>query len=343
MPAQASRSLAATRRAFGLARGELRQLARFFGSYRSRSAVARQYRAIRHLHGARLRWRRRVPGSVWAVSVVRDEADIVETTLRHLLNQGVTGVLIADNGSTDGTYELLQRLSTTLPEIRVLRDSNPAHDQAFKQSWLSQLAWRAGADWIVPFDGDEFWFATGTRLAQYLAGVQANRVWASFHHMTPTAPIRAGEELRDREFIVDATVALPGKMAFRAHPLVFVGPGNHYANRVGGTATGLHIAHAQYRSPEQLARKVRQGAASSKLTGEDLSWFAPHWQAGAGLSDAEILEVWGRLTRGLPAERLQYWAWGPMVKLAPLGWPHWDPDGQLPVGLRGHPDGTLAS
>ena len=40
--------------------------------------------------------------TVTAVTVVRDEADIIETTLRHTATQ-VDHIIAADNGSADGT------------------------------------------------------------------------------------------------------------------------------------------------------------------------------------------------------------------------------------------------
>src|ERR671915_471580 len=43
--------------------------------------------------------------TVWAVAVVRDEADIIEATVTRMLRQ-VDHVLVADNQSVDGTDEV---------------------------------------------------------------------------------------------------------------------------------------------------------------------------------------------------------------------------------------------
>lgn len=53
--------------------------------------------------------------------MVKNEADIVEQTIRHLLDQGVDHILAADNGSSDGTYEILLELSKILP-VHVIKD-----------------------------------------------------------------------------------------------------------------------------------------------------------------------------------------------------------------------------
>ena len=40
---------------------------------------------------------------------VRDEADIIELNLRYHHAQGVDEFIVTDNGSTDGTLEVLER------------------------------------------------------------------------------------------------------------------------------------------------------------------------------------------------------------------------------------------
>lgn len=49
-------------------------------------------------------------GGVCAVMLVKDESDIIETTIRHLLWH-VDEVIVADNMSTDGTYDILHERS----------------------------------------------------------------------------------------------------------------------------------------------------------------------------------------------------------------------------------------
>nr|NLI51666.1 glycosyltransferase family 2 protein [Propionibacterium sp.] len=306
-------------------REELGQISWFTKRYREPRRWLRQLRVIRHLDLPALPRQRRRPGEVWGVSLVRDEGDVIEATVRHLFGQGVDHLLIADNGSHDGTLELLRRLSAELPRLHVALDREPAYLQSEKMTWLAHHAWRAGADWIVPFDADEFWFARGTTVADYLRRQTVGIVHANFHHMVPT--VASPEPLVDAEFILDSTPSWPGKVAARSHPLLEIIPGNHGASRVGGETDGLFIAHAQYRSPVQVARKVRQGTAAARLTGEKLDWFSPHWEEGSKLSDAGIEDVWNNISHGRPDARLGYKAAGPMLSLHPLQWRTWDPDG----------------
>lgn len=310
-------------------KGELGQLSWFMKSYRSPRAWRQQLLAIRDIELPTLPSAPRGPRRlVWAVSVVRDEADVIEYTVRHLLNQGIDHVLVADNRSTDETPDILRELGRETGRVHLAQDKHVAHIQSQKITYLSHAAWKHGAEWIIPFDADEFWFARRQSVGAYLRGLNGvGIVHASFFHMVPVdGPV---QDLKSAEFVLDSRPSIPGKVAARAHPLLYVGPGNHYAARIGGETDGLAIAHAQYRGPEQVARKLRQGAATARMTGEDTSWFSPHWEAGASLDDQEILSVWERISAGLPDERIHFAAQGPMVRVHPLQWETWDPHNEL--------------
>ncbi|MEO0893759.1 MAG: glycosyltransferase family 2 protein [Pseudomonadota bacterium] len=91
------------------------------------------------------------------VMCVRDEHDVIADNLRHHFNHGVAQAIVVDNGSVDGTRDILADLARTAP-IEIVDE--PTYD--FSQGRLmTQMALRArdemGADWILPNDADEFW------------------------------------------------------------------------------------------------------------------------------------------------------------------------------------------
>lgn len=92
-----------------------------------------------------------------AISVVRDEADIIEAFARHNLSF-VDRLYIADDGSTDATAEILRRLTEEGLPVELF---DMAGDASYFQSRKTMELLRhamAQEDWtyIFPLDGDEF-------------------------------------------------------------------------------------------------------------------------------------------------------------------------------------------
>ena len=100
------------------------------------------------------------------------------------------------------------------------------------------------------------------------------------------------------------------------------------------------MAHAIYRGPSQVMRKVRQGTAAAVLTGDDISGLTPHWASASAHDDAEIQRMWSTISQGRPEPRLGFDAAGPMLRLRPGTWSAWDPDGAL-AAARPEPEKGL--
>ena len=269
---------------------------------------------------------------VWAVSVVKNELDILPSVLDHFFAQGIDRIIVADNLSTDGTREYLRQRANEDSRLIFAEDNCDRHIQSEKITYLSHLAWRSGARWIIPFDGDEFWYAEDEKLGDFLRNAPDNMgiYYAGFHHTVPT--VDSPENIVDAELVMDASYPFPGKCAFRSHPFAVVSPGNPEGGRLGDIERRLEMVHRQYRGIAQIARKVRVGTETSRRTGEDLSYFAPHWEAGSKLSDAEIAEVWENISHGRPDERIKFVAEGPIVHGKFLKWNYWNEDGSIPKG-----------
>ncbi len=91
--------------------------------------------------------------------LVRNEQNILPLSAGYLLHElNVDRLVIADNGSTDGTRTVLRRLASIDERVKWLDASGP-YLQAEIVTGLAREAWRDGADWILPNDADEFfWF-----------------------------------------------------------------------------------------------------------------------------------------------------------------------------------------
>lgn len=262
---------------------------------------------------------------VWGVGLVRDEDDVIEPSVKHLLKQGVDRIIIADHGSVDRTRDILERLSDESAKIYVVADSNSGYFQREKISILAFHAWKKGARWIVPFDADEFWFAERGNVAAFLRHSSAKIVHAAVHNAVSSADTRPDQWQGELLVHPDASF---GKVAFRSHPLALVWTGNHGVTRVGIDTPGLSIVHLPYRSIDQVRRKYRQGARALDAAGLPASqgW---HWRTGAAMTDDELSRVWSQMRSGKPVPELDWMLGTPPLAVRPSTWDAWDPDGQL--------------
>jgi len=64
---------------------------------------------------------------------------------------------VVDNGSTDGTREILENLKLDY-DITIIDDLTPDHNQSVNMTMLTRLARKKGFDWVIENDADEFWY-----------------------------------------------------------------------------------------------------------------------------------------------------------------------------------------
>jgi hypothetical protein len=91
---------------------------------------------------------------------VRDEADILEDNLRYHRALGVDFFVVTDNGSVDGTSEILDRYARAgLAHVIRVETSNLRDNE---EDWTTRMARLAAtefeADWIFHDDADELWW-----------------------------------------------------------------------------------------------------------------------------------------------------------------------------------------
>jgi hypothetical protein len=223
-----------------------------------------------------------------AIAMVRDEADIVRDTVGHMTTQ-VDHVIVVDNGSVDGTRDLLEGLA-----VEVLDDPEPAYYQSQKMTALAMRALERGATWVVPFDADEMHWATGgISIAETLRALPAEVLVseAKLHDHVATAAYALGVSPVERMPWRRNACSPLRKIAARARPDLVIEQGNHgarfeKASVVPMVTDQIEVRHFPYRSVEQFVRKVRNGAAAYAATDLPESVGA-HWRQYGQILEAE--------------------------------------------------------
>jgi hypothetical protein len=93
---------------------------------------------------------------LWAVSMVRNEGDIIEAIVRHNL-AFVDGMAVIDHASSDRTFDVLSALKDEgLPVVRVRTRDSAFFQGAHVSALARECFHRTGADFVFPLDADEF-------------------------------------------------------------------------------------------------------------------------------------------------------------------------------------------
>ncbi len=208
-----------------------------------------------------------------ATVMVRDEVDVVAAMVEHHLAQGVDLIIATDNGSVDGTTEVLQAYA----DLGVLElHHDPVHRKQ-QHAVVTTMARRAftehGADWVLNIDADEFWvpldkaLTLRTALEHTPTSLQAFTV-AVTNLVGPPAVRGAGidrlvwRDLRSEEQLRQVGIfAQPTPNAVHCGSAdVTVAQGNHFVSLDStgqpDDAYALEVLHLPWRSWEQLERKV---------------------------------------------------------------------------------------
>ena len=230
------------------------------------------------------------PGAVMAVTMVKDEADIIDRVITHLLEQEVDRVIVADNMSSDDTPQILAELASKYP-VTVVQDNLAAYYQSEKMTALAKLARNHGAKWVIPFDADELWFAPGATLASYLRASDKKQFRAAVHNAIPTET--AGVWRLDQR-----AASLP-KTAVATLPGMNISMGNHFVDRPGETDAGMRLIHLPWRSLEQIERKSTQGSLALRLA-EHEGRLGRKWHETETALAQDAAGLWQDLLNGNP-------------------------------------------
>ena len=218
------------------------------------------------------------------IARVKDEADVIASTVGHMLTQ-VDHVIVEDNGSTDGTLEILAGLP-----VELLHDPTVGYYQSAAMSRLAATAAKAGAEWVIPFDADEVWYSPFGRIADVLGGQSgASIATAALYDHVATGVDPDSDPITRMGWRRREATPLP-KVACRPLAPVTIHQGNHSAG-YGTTVDGLLIVrHYPLRSPEQMIRKARNGGKAYAATTLP-EHVGQHWRDWDRLTDEQLGDV----------------------------------------------------
>lgn len=251
--------------------------------------------------------------------LVRDEAGLIAQNIRFHSRMGVDCFIVTDNGSVDGTREIVKRLQRDFA-IRLIDE--PEHKMR-QDAWVKRMADIAskdfGADWVVNSDADEFWLphegTLKTVIPEEASVLLCRRANMLATRATVEAPdytfyrntLRVAQPFDNSAYreppwrLMEIPVVMTSigkKVMCRLAGLREIGYGNHYAVHAGSTidSEGIQIYHYPVRTFLEFRSKViNHGTSLATNAGipPHIGWHVRRWYA---LYEQGLLEEeYGRL------------------------------------------------
>jgi len=210
--------------------------------------------------------------------MVRDEADVIEAMVTHHFAQGVDTILVTDNGSVDGTAEILERLADS-HDIVLMHDPVHAKQQSKCVTRMANQAYTDyRADWVINADADEFWVPRSHETLHQAFETYPKRYEAFQVHVEDMTGLPAAQGTGLGRLIyrdLRPTTMLRG-VGLRDHSTpdaVHVGAdgievvqGNHAVSLASKGAPdpdqSVEVLHFPWRSWEQFRRKVENAGSA---------------------------------------------------------------------------------
>jgi len=258
------------------------------------------------------------PGAVTALMPARNEAEIVETSVRALLQQGpsLARAIVIDDKSTDETPEILGRLAALNGQLVVIPGRGPGEGECGKPAALRDAMERLSpsTEWLLFIDAD---------VVLELGAVDALLELGDSHDLVSVLPKLEMNTTVER-WLMPSIVALvsgaypPAKIADPESPVAFANGQIILIRRDTYAAVGGHGSVVkEVLEDVRLAERVKKAGGRLCLADGRLA-ARTRMYAGA----RELIEGWSKnlylLVGGRPAPAF---AWMLLTTLLPsLGW-----------------------
>ena len=207
--------------------------------------------------------------------LVKNESDIIEANIRTHSNLGVDAFMIMDNNSTDGTRDILSKLSKEF-DITIIDEKGYYQQKKFmtKLAFLAKKKYKP--DWIVNSDADEFWIPnSGNNLKKYLnfkggvlriqrsnmippyESLYNDNIW---HNSINEVKSQINYRSSYDKNISILFGQVSRKVITNPHGLIKINSGNHSAEHIAfwkkHQSKDIHIYHYPIRSYKQFYKRV---------------------------------------------------------------------------------------
>jgi len=242
--------------------------------------------------------------------LIKNEADIIADNIRVHAALGVDAFVVMDNGSTDGTREVVQALQNEFDIILIDRPTLDYQQSNWKTEMAQIAKQKQGADWVITNDADEFWIPESGSLKTELTA-SGSIIYCPRHNVlfnredfdaeTPyyeqlnrvQYPINYPKGIQQNQEQLSIMMGnIHGKVMVRTRGLLRVKGGNHRAWHLWGwynqtNSTNVSVYHFPIRSKAHFVANIENRQALLK---KGVTKMGDHYKRWVKMLDAGTLE-----------------------------------------------------
>lgn len=227
------------------------------------------------------------------VLLCKDEIDIINQWFHFHKAMGVDGFIVTDNGSTDGTREVLEKYKGKGWILEIIDE----FEEGYKQDkWCDRMIRLARdkykADWIISSDADEFWYAMSLNLKKDITSNNGCNLQSVY--LKNFVPVEDREDFINVSYFVQRPIEEKArkeyglengyggrtpKVIIKAKDYQMIAMGNHDAdmkNRRLCHISNVIVYHYAIRNFSHFVHKVKKGGEALKKN-PNLS-IGVHWR-----------------------------------------------------------------